>query len=72
VESLNAVAENYKKPVFVSTHPRTQKRLDEVNIKTNDLVKFHKPLGYFDYVNLQINSFCVLSDSGTLLEESSV
>jgi len=72
VESLNAVAENYKKPVFVSTHPRTQKKLDEVNIETNDLVKFHKPLGYFDYVNLQINSFCVLSDSGTLLEESSV
>ncbi|MBI2041471.1 MAG: UDP-N-acetylglucosamine 2-epimerase (non-hydrolyzing) [Candidatus Nealsonbacteria bacterium] len=71
-DSLNAVAAIYKFPVFVSTHPRTQKLLQKYNIKTNKLVNFHKPLGYFDYVFLQKNAFCVLSDSGTILEESSI
>jgi len=72
IDSLNTAAENYKLPVFVSTHPRTQKLLKKYGFKINKLVSFHKPLGYFDYVCLQKNAFCVLSDSGTILEESSI
>lgn len=72
IDSLNAVAEIYQMPIIVSTHPRTKKRLEEYNLKANKLVNFHKPLGYFDYNNLQLNAFCVLSDSGTILEESSI
>ncbi|MBI4993491.1 UDP-N-acetylglucosamine 2-epimerase (non-hydrolyzing) [Candidatus Wolfebacteria bacterium] len=72
VDSLNAVAEMYKMPIIMSTHPRTAKRLEEYKLKVNKLVNFHKPMGYFDYNNLQLNAFCVLSDSGTILEESSV
>lgn len=72
IDSLNAVAETYKMPIIISTHPRTAKRLEEYKLKANKLVNFHKPMGYFDYNNLQLNAFCVLSDSGTILEESSV
>ena len=72
IDSLNAVAETYKMPIIMSTHPRTAKRLEEYKLKANKLVNFHKPMGYFDYNNLQLNAFCVLSDSGTILEESSV
>lgn len=71
IEALNAVALVYKKPVMVSTHPRTAQRLKEYDLKPDKLVHFHKPFGYFDYVNLQKNAFCVLSDSGTIQEESS-
>lgn len=72
VESLNAVAETYKKPIIFSTHPRTRKRIEEKNIKFNKLIVNLEPLGLFDYVNLQKNSYCTLSDSGTIPEEASI
>ncbi len=72
IDSLNAVAETYKMPIIVSTHPRTAKRLAEYKLKANKLINFHKPMGYFDYNKLQKNAFCVLSDSGTIHEESSI
>ena len=74
LESLNAICEKYNMPVIVSTHPRTQAQLDKLksNIKSNPLISFIKPLGIFDYINLQINSKCVISDSGTITEESSI
>ncbi|PIU98617.1 UDP-N-acetylglucosamine 2-epimerase (non-hydrolyzing) [Candidatus Wolfebacteria bacterium CG03_land_8_20_14_0_80_40_12] len=72
IDSLNAVAEIYKMPIVVSAHPRTAKRLAEYKFKINKLINFHKPFGYFDYGNLQLNAFCVLSDSGTIHEESSI
>jgi UDP-N-acetylglucosamine 2-epimerase (non-hydrolysing) len=73
LDALNALAFEYKLPVVVSTHPRTQKRLDEMGIeKLNPLIKFLKPFGFFDYINLQMSSFCVISDSGTITEEASL
>lgn len=72
VESLNAVAEKYQLPVIVSTHPRTQNMLEAKGIKFNPLVKIMKPLGFNDYVKLQLKSKAVLSDSGTISEESSI
>jgi len=72
IDSLNAVAETYNLPIIVSVHPRTEKRLNEYKLKTDKLINFHKPFDYFDYNNLQLNAFCVLSDSGTILEESSI
>lgn len=71
--SLNAVAVAYDLPVIVSTHPRTRKRLEARDLSNlNPLVHFLKPLGFFDYVQLQCNAFCVVSDSGTITEESSI
>lgn len=72
VESLNLIAEQYGYPVIVSTHPRTRNMLEAKKVKVNPLVKFLKPLGFTDYNALQINSFAVLSDSGTISEESSI
>ncbi|MHA4988104.1 non-hydrolyzing UDP-N-acetylglucosamine 2-epimerase [Cetobacterium somerae] len=72
VESINTVAEKYNIPIIFSTHPRTQKRIEERGIKFNNLVQILKPFGFFDYCNLQKNSFCVLSDSGTISEESAI
>ncbi|MEG1313469.1 MAG: UDP-N-acetylglucosamine 2-epimerase (non-hydrolyzing) [Bacilli bacterium] len=72
VESINTVAEKYNMPIIFSTHPRTQKRIEEKGIKFNSLVQILKPFGFFDYCNLQKNSFCVLSDSGTISEESAI
>ena len=72
VNSLNKVAETYGKKIIFSTHPRTAKRIKEKNIKFNDLIINMEPMGFFDYVNLQKNAFCVLSDSGTIPEESSI
>ena len=71
IEILNAVAEKYGFPLIVTTHPRTRKRLDEHKFKPNELINFHKPFGFFEYVHLQMNAFCVLSDSGTIQEECS-
>lgn len=71
-QSLNAVAETYGEPVIVSTHPRTQKRIDAKAIKFHPLIRLHKPLGFKDYVKLQICARAVLSDSGTITEESSI
>lgn len=71
-ETLNALAEYGGIPVVVSTHPRTRKRVDAASQKFSDLVRFIKPLGFKDYLNLQINARAVLSDSGTITEESSI
>jgi len=69
---LNSIVETYKKPIIVSTHPRTKKRLDEANFSLPKSVHFLKPFGFFDFINLQINAFCTISDSGTINEESSM
>jgi UDP-N-acetylglucosamine 2-epimerase (non-hydrolysing) len=71
--SLNAIAKQYAMPVIVSTHPRTRKRLETLNINSLDaLIRFMKPLGFLDYIKLQKNAYCVVSDSGTITEESSI
>jgi UDP-N-acetyl-L-fucosamine synthase len=72
ISILNGVAELYKQPVIVSTHPRTKKRFDELNLTFNENIRLLKPLGFTDYNKLQINSRAVLSDSGTINEESSI
>lgn len=72
VEVLNAVAEDHGLPVVVSTHPRTQKRVDATGAQFHPLVRLLKPLGFHDYVNLQMQAKAVLSDSGTINEESSI
>lgn len=72
VSVLNAVAEDHGLPVVVSTHPRTQKRFDATGAKFHHLVSLMKPLGFHDYVNLQMQAKTVLSDSGTINEESSI
>ena len=72
VEILNTVAELYNYPVIVSTHPRTQKRIDNLGIKFNPLIRLLKPLGFCDYNRLQISACVALSDSGTITEESSI
>ena len=72
VNSINAVAEKYQLPVIYSTHPRTKKIIDKRNIVFHPLVKNIKPLGFHDYVKLQANALVVLSDSGTLTEESAI
>ena len=73
VESLNGLAEQYAFPIIVSTHPRTKKRLDDLPEKTlHPLVRYAKPFGFFDYNKLQMEAFCVVSDSGTIAEEGSL
>lgn len=72
VQVLNAVAEDNGLPVVVSTHPRTQKRVDATGAKFHPLVRLMKPLGFHDYVHLQMHALAVLSDSGTINEESSI
>lgn len=72
VQVLNGVAEDHGLPVVMSTHPRTQKRVDSAGAKFHPLVRLMKPLGFHDYVNLQMQAKAVLSDSGTINEESSI
>jgi UDP-N-acetylglucosamine 2-epimerase len=71
-EILNGLAKTYNFPILVSTHPRTRNRVEKKNIVYNSLIRLLKPLGFFDYVKLQINARAVLSDSGTINEESSI
>ncbi|MGO3296342.1 MAG: non-hydrolyzing UDP-N-acetylglucosamine 2-epimerase [Marinobacter sp.] len=72
VDTLNAVAEQYGYPVIVSTHPRTQKRVDAMGVQFHDNVRLLKPLGFKDYNKLQLSAKAVLSDSGTISEEASI
>ena len=70
---LNRMAEEYGVPVIVSTHPRTRKRLEASDsLKMNSLIRFLKPFGFTDYVHLQMNALCTVSDSGTISEESAI
>ena len=73
VSILNQLVDNYDLPVIVTTHPRTKKRLDSRNdLKLNKKISFIEPFGFFDYIKLQKNALCVISDSGTISEESSI
>jgi UDP-N-acetylglucosamine 2-epimerase len=73
VETLNALAETYNYPVIVSTHPRTKKRLDTMALgNLNSQIQFLKPFGFCDYIKLQMEALCVVSDSGTITEEASL
>ena len=72
IDIIQSLYENYKIPIIVSTHPRTNKRLSGCNVIFNDNVKFLKPFCFTDYINLQMNALLVISDSGTISEESSI
>lgn len=73
IDSLEYVVDQFKLPIVVSLHPRTRQRMEDLGLQaTNSDVVFVKPFGFFDYINLQQNAMCVLSDSGTITEESSI
>ena len=73
LDSLNAIAERYQWPVIVSTHPRTRNRLEAMDYQGHhDMIRFLKPQGFYDYIKLQTEAACVISDSGTITEEASI
>jgi UDP-N-acetylglucosamine 2-epimerase (non-hydrolysing) len=73
IDSINAIASKFGKPIIISTHPRTKKKLEQYNnAEYNKLISFLKPLGFLDYIRLQMDAACVISDSGTITEESSI
>ena len=72
IKALNTIAVHYQLPIIISTHPRMRKRIEETGVEFNPLITLMKPLGFFDYVKLQMDAKAVLSDSGTISEESSV
>lgn len=71
IESFELISKFYKKPIYFSTHPRTRKKIESMKYQSNS-INFLNPLGFFDYIKLQLNSFVTLSDSGTISEESSI
>lgn len=72
IDVLNGLSQQFNYPIIVSTHPRTRNKINELGIKVDSNINFMKPLGFIDYVFLQINAFVTLSDSGTISEESSI
>lgn len=71
--SLNLITDKYNKKIIVSTHPRTRKKMEEIGFaNSNPMIEFMKPFGFIEYIKLQLNAFCVISDSGTITEESSI
>ena len=73
LEAIEALTEKYNMPIIISTHPRTRKKLEEIKYENkNALIRFSKPYGFHEYNNLQMNAFCVISDSGTIAEEGSI
>ncbi len=72
IDAINDISKKYDMPIIFSAHPRTRKKIESLNIKFDDKVKYMKPLGFNDYNKLQKNAFCVISDSGTITEESSI
>ena len=72
VQTLNRLSDLYKLPIIVSTHPRTRKKIEALDLQFHPLVDLQRPLGFSDYINLQMNAKAVLSDSGTITEESSI
>ena len=73
LESIDELTKKYKLPIIISTHPRTRKKLEDIDYQNkNPLIRFSKPYGFHEYNNLQMNAFCVISDSGTIAEEASI
>jgi UDP-N-acetylglucosamine 2-epimerase (non-hydrolysing) len=73
LSSINTIAEKYCMPIIISTHPRTRKKLEEIGYKnSNSLLNFSKPFGFHEYIKLQMNAFCIISDSGSITEEASI
>jgi UDP-N-acetylglucosamine 2-epimerase (non-hydrolysing) len=72
LKTLNLITNKYGYPLIVSTHPRTQKRINELKVTMNNQIYFHKPFGMFDFIKLQKNAYCTLSDSGTIHEDAGI